>query len=162
MYYKKFHIRWGDLDTNMHLAHSSYQKLTAHVRINLVHDKGFDLIELFKKKIGSILFYEQIYYFREFLPMETAYVTLEIGGFSENGQFFKFHHNFYKKNGIHAAHSEVLGSWIDLHERKLISPPEEVLQMMKGLTRTKNFKILTKENTRVGGVKPQDTDFQFS
>ncbi|XOD68888.1 MAG: acyl-CoA thioesterase [Flavobacteriales bacterium AspAUS03] len=161
MYYKKLHVRWGDLDANGHMAHSSYQKFTAHVRISLIHDKGLDLVELVKKGIGSILFYEQIYYFREFLPMETAYITLEIAGFSKDGQFFKFHHNFYKKNGVHAAHSEVLGSWINLRERNLINPPEKILQIMKGLTYTKDFKILTKEDSRVGGVRPQDIDFQF-
>lgn len=160
MYYKKFNIRWSDIDANGHLSHSSYHELTAHIRICLINDI-FNLSKLIKKNIGSILFYEEIYYFNEFLPMEDIYLTLETAGLSENGKFFKFYHNFYKKNGIHSAYSKVFGSWIDLKKRKLIVPPKIILKLIKKNTYSKDFKILTKEDTRVKGVKPKNIQFNF-
>lgn len=160
MYYKKYNIRWSDIDANRHLSHSSYHKLTADIRITLINN-SFNLYKMLKINIGTILFYEEIFYFNEFLPMETIYLTLETVGLSNNGKFFKFNHNFYKKNGIHSAYSKVIGSWIDLNERKLITPPKIILELIKKNTYSKDFKILTKEDTRVKGIKPKNINFNF-
>lgn len=160
MYYKNFNIRWSDIDANGHLAHSSYHELTADIRISLMNE-SYDVYKLIKKNIGSILFYEEIYYFNEFLPIETIYLTLETAGLSYDGKFFKFYHNFYKKNGVHSASSKVIGSWMDLKKRKIIVPPKDILKLIKKNTYSKDFKILTKEDTRVKGIKPKNIEFKF-
>lgn len=160
MYYKKFNIHWSDIDANGHLSHSSYHKLTAHIRLSLIND-SFNLYKMLQKNIGSILFYEEIYYFHEFLPMEKIYLTLETAGLSNNGKFFKFYHNFYKKNGIHAAYSQVIGSWMNLKTRQLIIPPKIILKLMQNNTRSKDFKTLSKEDTRVKGINPKNIQFNF-
>lgn len=68
-----------------------------------------------------------MYFFKEFLPMDTSYITLEITGISENSQLFKLCNDFYRKNGTYTAYTEPIGSWLDLQDRKLIAPCKEIL-----------------------------------
>lgn len=156
MYTKKFIIRWADLDANGHLAHSSYQKITADARLSLFYEKGTSITEVLKKGIGSVIFYEQIFYFKEFLYAEEAYVNVEVIGLSEKCDFFKFEHRIYKKDGTHAYTSEVLGSWIDLNIRKLILPPIEIVEILRNIEKGKKFQTLTKKDIRVNGIRPEN------
>jgi acyl-CoA thioester hydrolase len=50
----------------------------------------------------------------------------------------------------------MMGAFIDLNTRKLTSLPEEILKKFENLSRTDNFKVITKEDTRKYGVKPID------
>ena len=83
-------------------------------------------------------------------------VTLELSGLSKGGMFFKFEHNFYNHKGEHLASSDMLGAWIDLKSRKLTVLPEALLELSSNFPRTENFKILTKEDTRIEGKTPKN------
>ena len=49
-----------------------------------------------------------------------------------------------------------MGGWISLETRKLIELPEEIAHLFNKVERAKNFKILTKEDTRKYAKKPVD------
>lgn len=156
MYSKEFEIRWSDLDANRHLANSAYINFMSHTRMGFLMENGFGQEELTKLGIGPVVFYENIFYFREILPGSRVKVSLQLKGLSKDGMYFEFLHNFYEMSGRHMATCEVMGGWIDLSSRKLTSLPESLFQNLDKLEHAKDFRILTKEDTRKFGKKPQD------
>ncbi|PZD79012.1 thioesterase family protein [Mesonia sp. K7] len=158
MYKKKFEIRWSDIDANRHLANSAYLNFMSHTRMSFLLQNGFGQDELKKYNIGPVVFYEHIYYFKEIFPGKPITVTLELKGLSEDGMFFEFSHNFYTEDGKHCASCEMLGTWIDLKTRKITILPEHLLKNLQGLSKTTDFRVLTKEDTRKFGKKPQDLE----
>ncbi|SHI64232.1 acyl-CoA thioester hydrolase [Mesonia phycicola] len=156
MFSKKFEIRWSDIDANRHLANSAYMNFMSHTRMAYLMQNGFGQQQLAELNIGPVVFYEHIYYFKEIFSGEPVTVTLELKGLSEDGMFFEFVHNIYNHKGQHCASCEMLGSWIDLKSRKLTSLPEYLVKGLDNLSRTDDFKMLTKEDTRKAGRLPKN------
>jgi len=157
MYFKEFDIRWSDIDANRHLANSAYINFMSHTRMGFFIDKGITQEQLAKYNIGPVVFYEHIYYFKEvFQGKNPIKVGLEVTGLSEDGGFFEFAHNFYDHNGKNLAHCEILGAWIDLKTRKLTNFPKELEHIIADFPKSKNFRVLTKEDTRKYGKRPVD------
>ncbi|APG60691.1 acyl-CoA thioesterase [Christiangramia salexigens] len=156
MYSKSFEIRWSDLDANRHLANSAFINFMSHTRMGFLTENGFGQKELSHYNLGPIVFYEHIYYFREIFAGKPVRVTLELKGLSEDGMFFEFVHKIYDYKGRHCADCEMMGSWIDLEERKLTVLPDELYEKISHTPRSEDFRILTKEDTRKFGKKPKD------
>lgn len=154
MYKKQFEIRWSDVDANRHLANSAYVNFMSHTRVAFFDEFNFSLQTLLKYNVSPVIFYEHIFYFKEAFLGTPITVTLEVSGLSEDGMFFKIEHNFYNHKGENLANCEVLGAWIDLKSRALSGLPVDLLTVMDGFPKTKNFKVLTKEDTRKFGKKP--------
>ena len=156
MYLKDFEIRWNDLDANRHLANVSYIGFAAHTRMSFLTECGFDQRLLAKHNIGPVVFYEHMYYFKEAFYGKPVKVSLELEGLSQDGMFFEFKHNFYDYKGRNFAHCEILGAWISLETRKLISLPDDMMVFFDKIERPDSFRILTKEDTRKYAKVPQD------
>jgi acyl-CoA thioester hydrolase len=152
---KTFEIRWSDLDANRHLANSAYQNFMSHTRMAFLMSHGFTQKELTKYNIGPIVFFEHIYYFKELLPEDSVEVDLKLKGLSEDGMFFSFEHDFYNTKEQNCARCEMMGAWIDMKSRNLTSLPEHLLLPLEKLSKTDDFKILTKEDTRKHGILPK-------
>ena len=155
MYLKQFEIRWSDVDANRHLANSAYINFMSHTRMSFMLENGFGQLELAKRNLGPVVFYEHMYYFKEAFPGKPVRVSLELKGISEDGMYFEFLHNFYDTKGNNLARCEMMGAWIDLAERKLTGLPQEFLQNLENMGRTDDFRILTSEDTRKYGQRPQ-------
>ena len=156
MYTKQFEIRWSDIDANRHLANSAYINFMSHTRMDFLVNHGFTMQELAKHKIGPVVFYEHVYYFKEAFHGQPITVSLEVSGVSKDGMFFMFEHNFYNTKGENLAHCEMLGAWMDLKERKLTALPDELLKLEEQFPKSENFKYLTKEDTRRFNKKPKN------
>ncbi|WP_046743293.1 acyl-CoA thioesterase [Kordia zhangzhouensis] len=156
MYFKEFDIRWSDLDANRHLANSAYINFMSHTRMGFLIENGFTQQQLAKHNIGPVVFYEHMYYFKEAFPGKPVKVSLEIAGLSEDGMFFEFVHNFYDIHGKNFASCEMMGAWIDLKTRQLIGLPNEFNTAIAKAPKSENFKILSKEDTRRFGKKPEN------
>ena len=154
MYTKQFEIRWSDVDANRHLANSAYTNFMSHTRMAFLTEYGFTMATLAKHNIGPVVFYEHMYYFKEVFMEQPITVSLEVSGLSDDGTLFKFDHNFYTHKGENVAHCEMLGAWMDLKSRKLTTLPEALLHICEAFPKAKNFKALSKEDTRVFGKKP--------
>ncbi|HLU51660.1 MAG TPA: thioesterase family protein [Flavobacteriaceae bacterium] len=150
MYYKEFEIRWSDMDANMHLANSSYINFMSHTRMSFLIENRLSYAELKKHNIGPVAFYEHIYYFKEVFAGSKIKVSLQLKGMSEDGMYFEFLHNFYDAEGNNVARCNMLGGWIDMKARKLVGLSEEFLERFSKIEKSKDFKILTKEDTRLG------------
>ncbi|WP_299458490.1 thioesterase family protein [uncultured Microscilla sp.] len=158
-YYISVEVRWSDLDPNNHLANSAYVNYGAHIRTKFLAENGFSQAAFQAHNIGPIVFSETTHFFKEILPNEIIYLTMELKGLSENKLFFRFLHNFYKQDGTHAAQTQLSGGWLNLKARKLAVPPETLLQTIDKMPRAEGFKILTKEDLREGQVQPQKEKF---
>ena len=156
MYQKEFEIRWSDLDANLHLGNSSYIDYMSHTRMTFLTENNLGLDVMLENSLGPITLYEHTHYFKEIKPRETIKVSLEVSGHSDDGRFILFTHNFYNSEGKNLAYAEVLFSWIDIKTRKLGNVSKELLEKIQSFPKSKNFKILTKEDTRKYGRKPVD------
>ncbi|MCX7551151.1 acyl-CoA thioesterase [Xanthomarina sp. F2636L] len=154
MYTKQFEIRWSDVDANRHLANSAYTNFMSHTRMAFLIENGFNMKTLSEYNLGPVVFYEHMYYFKEAFMGQPITVSLEVSGLSEDGMFFKFEHNFYNHKGENIASCDMFGAWIDLSTRKLTDLPEVLLEKEKTFPKTKDYKTLTKEDTRTSGRKP--------
>ena len=161
MYTKEFEIRWSDIDANGHLANSAYVNFMSHTRMAFMIEQGLDQAELVKYNLGPVVFYEHIYYFKEFLLGKRVIVSLQLKGLSENGQFFEFVHNFYDFKGRNYARCHMLGSWIDLTTRKLTLLPSPLYQTFDKMEHSDDFRILTKDDTRSHENIPKDRTDAF-
>jgi len=158
MFTKEFEIRWSDVDANRHLANSAYINFMSHTRMSYLIEIGFGQEEMAKNNLGPVVFYEHIYYFKEVFPGKPVRVSLELKGLSEDGMYFEFTHNFYDTKGRNVAHCEMLGGWIDLKTRKLSQLPPALYQKFNSITKTDDFRVLTKEDTRKFDKRPMDLD----
>lgn len=156
MYTKDFEIRWSDIDANGHLANSAYTNFMSHTRMAFFLEYGFSIQKLAEYGVGPVVFYEHTHYYKESFIGKPITVSLELSGLSNDGMFFKFEHNFYNQKGEHLASSDMLGSWIDLKSRKLTALPEALLMLSQKFPRTADFKVLTKEDTRIEGKIPKN------
>ena len=156
MFLKEFEVRWSDLDANRHLANSAYTNFMSHTRMAYLLELGFDHKVLTENKIGPVVFYEHMYYFKEVFPGKPIKVSLEVMGLSEDGCFFEFHHNFYDSNGKNMAYCEMMGAWMDLNSRQLTGLSQELLERFQEVEKAEGFKVLTKEDTRKFAKRPKD------
>lgn len=155
MYKKKFEIRWSDIDANRHLANTAFVNFMSHTRMSFLIENGFGHDEMAKFKLGPVVFYEHIYYFKEVFAGKPVTVTLQLKGLSEDGMYFEFIHDFYDHKGRNFASCEMMGGWIDLEERKLTGLPRELFENLNNLSHTEDFRVLTKEDTRKFGKVPK-------
>ncbi len=158
MYTKEFEIRWSDVDANRHLRNSAYIDYMSHTRMSFLMESGLDQKHLAQYDLGPVAFSEQMFYFREVFPGKPVRVSLQLKGISDDGMYFQFLHNFYDEKGKNFARCEMMGGWIDLKQRKLVGLPTELLEKLKALEKTEDFKIINKEETRQHGVRPKDLE----
>ncbi|PKP53260.1 MAG: thioesterase [Bacteroidetes bacterium HGW-Bacteroidetes-1] len=156
MYFKEFEIRWSDLDPNRHVSNSAYINFMSHTRMSFLMENGLGHNELIKNNLGPVAFYEHMFYFKEVFVGKPIKVSLQLKGLSEDGMFFEFLHNFYDSMGQNFARCEMMGAWINLSSRKLTGLPDSLKKYLERLSRTKDFRVLTKEDTRKTARFPND------
>lgn len=152
---KKFEIRWSDLDANRHVANAAYLNFMSHTRMAYLIEHGFGHREMMKLGISPVIFFEHIYYYKELFADKPIFVSLELKGASEDGMLFEFVHGVYDDQGNHHAHCELMGAFIDLKTRSMTSLPEEIREnLFEHVTKTSDFRYLTKADTRLHGRRP--------
>ena len=156
MFTKKYSVLWPDLDANWHFANHSYIKYSADTRMSF-----FDSIGLTKEKLeahmrGPVVFYEHMYYYKELKLEDEFIVSVEVDGYSDDGRFGRLIQNFYMPYGANFARLELIFGFIDLKTRTLSKFPDNEFEKFKTSNKTKSFKIMTKEDTRISGKTPLD------
>mgnify|MGYP001253331344 FL=1 len=156
MFTKKYCVLWPDLDANWHFANHSYIKYSADTRMSF-----FDSIGLTKDKLeahmrGPVVFYEHMYYYKELKLEDEFIVSVEVDGYSDDQRFGRLLQNFYSSDGINLARLELIFGFIDLKTRTLSKFPDNEFEKFKTSNKTKSFKIMTKDDTRISGKTPLD------
>ena len=142
MFKKKFHVRWGDMDFNAHMANTAYLDMSADVRMMYFDEHGFSMREFERRRIGPVVMRDELEYFRELRLLEPVEVTLALAGLSQDASRFIIRNEFFRGDGKLAARVTTFAGWLDLSKRKLTAPPEELFRLLNDLTRTDDFKEL--------------------
>ena len=139
---KHFEVGWRDVDPNGHVANMAYLEYAVDTRVAFFDSCGFPPQNFLKNGFGPVIKSDFVEYFREVLMLEKLIVTMENGGFAEDGSRFRVVNNIYKADRELAARVVSIGGWLNLNERKLVEPPDIIKKAWQGLTRTEDFEEL--------------------
>lgn len=142
-YRKTYEVIWADIDPNRHMRHSVYNDYAAQTRVAMFSHYGLPIDEIGRLGFGPILFREETTFLREINLMEAITVTCALTKMREDGSRWSFLHEIYKgdpdEGGIKAAVIEVDGAWLDLENRKLGIPVEEMRKVVEEFPRSGDF-----------------------
>lgn len=139
---ERFTVRWSDVDANRHARNTLYSDLATHTRFRLLEACGFPESAFEAQRFGPVMFREEIRYRRELRLGEGAVVDVRFAGLSEDGSRWRVHQEVRRADGEQAASLSIDGAWIDLDTRTLVSPPAQLLDILRGLPRTNDFSKL--------------------
>lgn len=140
-YIKPIEIRWSDVDPNYHLRHSVYYDLGAYCRICFLFDNGITDKLMRALEIGPILFREECFFKREIVFGDKISITLKLKSISADFRKFTMQHEIYKNDNELAALLTIDGAWMHTGLRKIIIPPEILINSLNVLERTEDFKV---------------------
>jgi acyl-CoA thioester hydrolase len=141
MYEKTLFAGWGDMDFNSHMRNTAYLDKSADLRMMYFADRGFPMSEFMRLKIGPVVMKDEVEYFREFHLLDAVRVTMMIAGLSDDGSRMKLRNDFYREDVLAARVTSTAG-WLDLGQRKLVCPPEGLLQALRDADRSEDFQVL--------------------
>ncbi len=128
---KEYQVKWSDVDPNKHLRGSAYLDFTDHTRIDFMESNGLSVDMLVKLNIGFVLTKTTIAYKREVRMNEIIRVDYHIDYFSDDYKKYGATHQVFKENGKLACLVKIEGFWIDLKNRRVTAPPDEVVKIIK-------------------------------
>jgi len=135
----KGQVLWAQIDGNMHLRHSAYADFCAQARSNMLNTIGLSLNEFNKRKIGPILFREELNYLREIRLDEIIAVSTVITKYNSLNSRFSFRHEIFKENEVRAAVIDVDGAWMNLVERKLTIVPADWKALIEKIPKSDDY-----------------------
>lgn len=139
---QRFEVRWSDLDANRHLRNTVFSEYATHTRFSLLAAHGFPQARFEALRFGPVMFREEIRYRREVRFGDAVVVNVLFAGLSPDGSQWKVVQEVARADGRQAAVLTILGAWIHLDARRLIAPPPELLALLQGLPRTRDFEDL--------------------
>lgn len=142
MYSKTLYAGWGDMDFNSHMRNTAYLDKVADVRQMFLMENGFPIEEFSRLRIGPVVMRDEIEYFKEVGLQQRIVVTYALAGHAEDGSRFMLRHEIFRADGKLSARVTSTGGWLDLNERRLITPPPVLLAAMNTLERTEDFVAL--------------------
>ena len=142
MFVRRLRAGWGDVDFNAHMRNTAYLDKSADVRMMFFSENGFSMAEFVRLRIGPVVMKDEIEYFKEVGLLEEVDVGLALAGLSDDGSRFRLRNEFLRTDGKLCARVTSLGGWLDLVARRLVSPPEKLLAVLKTLPRTEDFEVL--------------------
>ena len=142
LFEKQFEAGWRDVDMNGHVANTTYIDYAVDVRVGFFDSCGFPPQDFLKYGFGPVIKNDFVEYFREVLMLEKMTVTIENGGFAQDGSRFRVVNCIYKEGRVLAARVVSIGGWLSFKERKLIEPPDILKNAWFELPRTEDFEEL--------------------
>ncbi|RYY83010.1 MAG: thioesterase, partial [Chitinophagaceae bacterium] len=126
-------IRWSDLDPNFHLRHSVYYDWGAYCRVEFLTAHGLDAQMMQQLGIGPILFREECSFRREIRSGDEVKINLALWRGRRDFSRWSFRHEIVKNGDTLAATLIVDGAWMDVRQRKLCTPPDNVHHIFEGM-----------------------------
>lgn len=132
-------VRWSDLDPNFHVRHSVYYDWGAYCRIEFFNEFGLTDRQLMEHHIGPILFREECIFRREINMKDQPIIYLQATHSRKDYSRWSIQHIIMKDAHTVAATINVDGAWIDLHKRKLSTPPAIVHDVFEKMPKSEGF-----------------------
>src|SRR5690606_23647960 len=108
------------------MRHTAYNDYCAQARVMYLEELGLSMDNLLKMGVGPILFREEIRYFRELRMNREFEVGVCVSKLRKDGSKWSFSHNIYGSEGELSAKVEGDGAWLDLVQRRITVPSEEL------------------------------------
>lgn len=134
-------VGWRDLDANGHMANTAYLDKSVDVRAAYMSSCGVSVAELRRQQVGPFAMKDELQYRQEFVLHDTIRATLEVAGLADDGSRWRLRNAFFRGDVL-AAEIRTLGAWVDLAQRKMIAPDEELRQVFQSLEKTDDFEVL--------------------
>ena len=138
---------WGDMDFNGHMRNSAYLDHCSDTRLKFFESHGFTAAEFARRGFGPAIMHDSIRYFRELRLLEAFSVSLKMAGLAPNGSRFEIENDFVRADGKLCCRVRSVGGWLDLHERKLIVPAEELVDAFRSAAKSDDFEELKESAT---------------
>ncbi len=132
-YQKSIEIRWSDLDPNFHVRHSAYYDMGAYIRVAYLTEHGLTTGLMREWQIGPVLLREECVFRKEIHFSDPVSVNIQLLKSSIDGKRWTMTHEIVTHPGILHAVITVDGAWMDTVRRKLVSPPEKVIQVFQNI-----------------------------
>lgn len=142
MFTKKLYAGWADMDFNAHMRNTAYLDKSADVRMMFFAENGFPAGEFARRRFGPVVMKDEVEYFREVALLQEITVSLEVAGLSPDGSRFILRNEFSRGDGKACVKVTSTGGWLDLAARKLMAPPDGLLEALRALSRTDDFREL--------------------
>jgi acyl-CoA thioester hydrolase len=136
---KIIQIRWSDLDPNFHLRHSVYYDWGAFCRVEFLNEHGLTAEVMMQLHFGPILFREECVFRREIKSGDEVKINLQVTKSRRDYSRWSIKHQILKNDAILCAELNVDGAWMNLVQRKLMSPPEKVLEVFDQMPKAERF-----------------------
>lgn len=137
-----FRARWGDMDSNGHMANTAYLNVSGDVRMLFSESQGFSIRDFERLMIGPVVMKDEIEYYREIRLLDHFEVHYIMAGLSVDGSRFRVRNIFYRDDGSKSAVVTSTGGWMDLRQRRLVVPPDRLREATVNLARSDDFEIL--------------------
>ena len=136
---KDIQIRWSDLDPNFHLRHSVYYDWGALCRIDFLYAYGLTAALMNELHFGPILFREECVFRKEIKLGDVVTMNLKLIRSRKDYSRWSIQHQVLKNGETLCAVITVDGAWMNIAERKLMSPPEQVTEVFSKMPLAETF-----------------------
>jgi len=130
---------WADMDWNSHMANSAYLNKVVDARVLMLAERGFPLDEFVRLRLGIVIMKDELEYRREVKWMDEITITFNVAGLAPDGSRFKVENEIHRLDGELCAKVTSTGGFMNLDARKLVAPPESILQAYRSLPKTKDY-----------------------
>jgi acyl-CoA thioester hydrolase len=138
---KTFVAGWGDMDFNAHMKNTAYSDYAGTVRMMYFNEHGFPIEEFQRRRMGPVVFKDELSYFKEVHLLEEFTVRMFMDGLRSDGSRFRLLNEFFVGDKK-VASIVTSGAFMSLSERKLIVPPEDLATVLRELERSAQFQEL--------------------
>jgi len=132
-------VRWSDLDPNFHLRHSVYYDWGAFCRVEFLNEYGLTAEVMQQLHFGPILFKEECVFRREIRMGDVVTMNLHLVRSRKDYSRWSIQHQVMKNGDTLCAVITVDGAWINVTQRKLMSPPEQVIEVFSKMPVSETF-----------------------
>jgi acyl-CoA thioester hydrolase len=139
VFVSKMQVRWADLDPNFHLRHSVYYDWGALCRMEYLSGAGITIDVMQSLRVGPILFREECTFRREIRMGDEVTISLKLLRSRRDFSRWSFQHQVMKNGDTLSAMLQVDGAWMDVVQRKLMTPPEQIAAIFEQMAKTDDF-----------------------
>lgn len=124
-YEYKLQIKEFHLDSYRHVNNATYVQLYEEARWDFLTQNNYGFDQIHETQKGPVVLEVNVRYRKELNNRE--WITITSYDFFVKGKILKLKHQMFKENGDLASEAELTFGYMDLKERKLLSPPQEWL-----------------------------------
>ena len=132
-------IRWADIDSNFHIRHSVYYDWATMCRLHFLEKRGLTPALMQGKQFGPIIFREECVFRKEIKYSDQVSISLKLVKGKRDYSRWTISHEIKKNDDTVCAILTIDGAWMNVAERKLFTPPQEVAEIFRQMPPDDNF-----------------------